>query len=98
MSCAVYGNNEATLFALQTPFFMYKTETLQLIFKIVNFLYSTGKLRIFMIYYLYQTHRRIYSMVETAKANGMELYRYLHHILTELPYLRNPRPMMILIR
>ena len=29
----------------------------------------------------------VYSMVETAKANGIEPYQYLHHILTELPNL-----------
>lgn len=29
----------------------------------------------------------VYSLVETAKANGIEPYQYLNYILTELPYL-----------
>ena len=29
----------------------------------------------------------IYTLVETAKANGLNVYRYLEHILTELPKL-----------
>lgn len=27
----------------------------------------------------------LYSLVETAKANGIEPYRYLRHVFTELP-------------
>ena len=27
----------------------------------------------------------LYSLIETAKANGLEPYRYLRHIFTELP-------------
>ncbi|WP_332419407.1 transposase domain-containing protein [Vibrio metschnikovii] len=27
-----------------------------------------------------------YSLVETAKLNGLEPYRYLHPLLTQLPY------------
>lgn len=30
----------------------------------------------------------VYSLVETAKANGIELYEYLLLVLTMLPYLR----------
>lgn len=29
----------------------------------------------------------VYTVVETAKANGLEPYRYLKLLLTELPYL-----------
>ena len=29
----------------------------------------------------------VYSLLETAKANGIEPYQYLNYILTELPYL-----------
>lgn len=28
---------------------------------------------------------RLYSLIETAKANGLEPYAYLRHIFTELP-------------
>ena len=27
----------------------------------------------------------LYSLIQTAKANGLEPYAYLHHVLTELP-------------
>ena len=34
----------------------------------------------------------VYTLVETAKANGLEPYRYLERSLTELPYLgKNPK-------
>ena len=34
----------------------------------------------------------VYTLVETAKANGLDPYRYLERTLTELPYLgKNPR-------
>ena len=34
----------------------------------------------------------VYTLVETAKANGLEPYRYLERTLTELPYLgKNPK-------
>lgn len=29
----------------------------------------------------------MYSLVERAKANGVELFAYLQHVLVELPYL-----------
>ena len=33
----------------------------------------------------------VYTLVETAKANGLEPYEYLHLVLTMLPYLgKNP--------
>lgn len=28
---------------------------------------------------------RLYSIIETAKANGLEPYQYLRHLFTELP-------------
>ena len=28
---------------------------------------------------------RLYSLIETAKANGLEPYAYLRHVFTELP-------------
>ncbi|CAM4440620.1 IS66 C-terminal element [Vibrio agarivorans] len=30
-----------------------------------------------------------YSLVETAKLNGLEPYSYLHTLLTQLPYVEN---------
>lgn len=34
----------------------------------------------------------VYTLVETAKANGLDPYRYLERTLTELPYLgKNPK-------
>ena len=30
----------------------------------------------------------IYSLVETAKANGLNIFRYFEHLLTELPKLK----------
>ena len=34
----------------------------------------------------------VYTLVETAKANGLDPYRYLERMLTELPYLgKNPK-------
>ena len=30
----------------------------------------------------------IYSLVETAKANGLNIYRYFEYLLTELPKLK----------
>lgn len=30
----------------------------------------------------------IYSLVETAKANNLHIYRYFEHLLTELPKLK----------
>ncbi len=34
-----------------------------------------------------QSSAIVYSLVETAKANGLEPFRYLRYILTDLPYL-----------
>lgn len=35
----------------------------------------------------------VYSLVESAKANGVELFAYLQHVFTELPYLGKTNPM-----
>ena len=35
-----------------------------------------------------QASANLYSLIETAKANGVEPYRYLHHVFTELPKAR----------
>ena len=32
-----------------------------------------------------QTSANLYSLIETAKANGLEAYAYLRHLFTELP-------------
>ena len=32
-----------------------------------------------------QSSANLYSLIETAKANGLEPYAYLHHLFTELP-------------
>ena len=32
-----------------------------------------------------ESSANIYSLIETAKANGLEPYRYLCHVLAELP-------------
>ena len=34
-----------------------------------------------------QSSAIVYSLVETAKVNGLESYKYLRYILEELPYL-----------
>jgi transposase len=33
----------------------------------------------------------LYSLIETAKANGLEPYAYLRHLFTELPKVQTPR-------
>ena len=60
---------------------------------------TTGQLGSPFLLYDYQTGRdheqaeafpegsRVYSTVETAKANGLELYAWLRHVLTEVPQL-----------
>jgi transposase len=37
-----------------------------------------------------QASATLYSLVETAKANGLEPYRYLRFLFERLPYARTP--------
>jgi transposase len=36
-----------------------------------------------------QASANLYSLIETAKANGVEPYRYLRHVFSELPKARH---------
>ena len=47
------------------------------------------------VYYAFRM--AIYSLIETAKANGHEPYRYLRHLFTELPKASSPQEVAALL-